>query len=101
VEWEVVLLLALVGAPLTAALTSVWPSRATRWAGRVCLMMVGAVIVIIGSLWWDAMSRRSPLQHGDDSAVVLSMSAVLLVGAINLVGWAVAHARAPRPGPLG
>jgi hypothetical protein len=107
VDWQVVLLLALVGgavaAPLAAAITSLWPSRATRWAARACLTMVVLAVMLVGALWWEEASREPPERHddefveyGDDSGVMIAMSAaVIAAGSVNLVGWVVANARTP------
>jgi hypothetical protein len=54
VDWGIVPLFALivgaVVAPLAAVVTSVWPSRATRWAERACLTMVVVAVVLLGAL---------------------------------------------------
>jgi type VI protein secretion system component VasK len=98
-----VLLLGAVLAPLAAAVTAVWPSRATRWAARACLTMVALAVVLLAALWvedyqanrgyYDADSGEY-VDQGDDSGVVLAMSAVVIaIGLANLAGWAVANAR--------
>jgi uncharacterized membrane protein YfcA len=109
VDWQTVLVLALVGgalvAPVAAAVTSLWPSRATRWAALACLTMVAAAVALVGTLWWSEASREPPpgssdefVEYGDDSGVVIFMSAaIIFAGLVNLGGWAVANARAPEP----
>jgi hypothetical protein len=117
VDWGIVVLLALIGgavaAPLAAAVTSVWPSRATRWAARACLtMVVVAVVLLAASLVEHRLAGGGGyrdesgeyIERGDDSGVVIFMSAaVVAAGLVNLVGWRVANARTPmrrdRPPP--
>jgi hypothetical protein len=108
VDWGIVLLFALicgaVVAPLAAAITSAWPSRATRWAARACLTMMVIAVVLLGALLVehrlgggsDRDESGEFIERGDDSGVVIVMSAaVIAAGLVNLVGWRVANARTP------
>jgi hypothetical protein len=108
VDWGFALLLALIGgavvAPLAAAVTSVWPSRATRWAARACLTMMVVAVALLGALLvehrlaggGDRDESGEFIERGDDSGVVIFMSAaVIAAGLVNLVGWRVANARTP------
>jgi hypothetical protein len=103
VDWWVVVLMATaagaVGAPLAAAITSIWPSRATRWAARSCLTMVAVSVVFLGLLWWESsqVELNEYGEGGDDSGVRLVMGGIIvLVGLGNLVAWAIANERARR-----
>jgi hypothetical protein len=109
VDWQTAVMLALVAgvlvAPVAAAVTSLWPSRATRWAARACLTMVVVAVALVGTLWWSEATREPPpasddefVEYGDDSGVVIFMlAAIISAGLLNLGGWAVANARAPEP----
>jgi hypothetical protein len=116
VDWGIVLLLVLIGgaivAPVAAAVTSLWPSGATRWAARACLMMVLLAVVLLAVMWVEHRLTGGGyydesgefIERGDDSGVIIFMSAaVLAAGLVNLVGWIVANARTPgqcdRPRP--
>jgi hypothetical protein len=102
-DWEIVLLLGAVLAPLAAAVTAVWPSRATRWAARACLTMVALAVLLLPALrvednqanrGYDDADSGEYVDQGDDSGVVIAMSAVVIaIGLANLAGWAVANAR--------
>jgi formate hydrogenlyase subunit 3/multisubunit Na+/H+ antiporter MnhD subunit len=106
VDWEVMLLLTFLIAPVAAAISSLWPSPATRWVARACLTLVVLAVVLVGTLWWAEASREPPERHedefveyGDDSGVIIAMSAVgIALGLVNFIGWAVAHARTPTRG---
>ncbi len=97
------LLLAFVIAPVAAAITSLWPSPATRWVARACLTLAVLAVVLVGTLWWTEASREPPeghgdesMQYGDDSGVIIAMSAVgIALGLVNFIGGAVAYARTP------
>jgi hypothetical protein len=115
VGWGIVLLLVLIGgaivAPLAAAVTSLWPSGATRWAARACLMMVLLAVVLLAAMWVEhsltgggCYESGEFIERGDDSGVIIFMSAaVIAIGLVNLTGWIVANARTPgqsdRPRP--
>jgi hypothetical protein len=115
VDWGIVLLLILIGgaivAPLAAAVTSLWPSGATPWAARACLMMVLLAVVLLAVMWVEHSLTGGGyyesgefIERGDDSGVIIFMSAaVIAAGLVNLAGWIVANARTPgqsdRPRP--
>ncbi|MFA9445540.1 hypothetical protein [Egicoccus sp. AB-alg6-2] len=110
IDWPSLLLLTLAGtavvAPLLAFASAVRPTRATRWATRLCAAMMVAAVVLVVLLVWDAgnVERNEYGEGGDDSGVRLFMGAgVVTVGLWNFVGWSVASARARRGsrGPAG
>jgi hypothetical protein len=83
-------------APVAAALAAAWPSPATRYVARLCLVL--AALCLIGALgaWWEA-TRPDPdvdplMGSGRDLFVhQVLVGGLVLLGLANLAGWGTAR----------